>query len=56
MIQGLLVQCLNTPQVSMIRLLFFETTSFNKKQKNTATILVLDYIVLFETIEITIVK
>lgn len=40
----LLVQCLNTNQFSMIKLLFFDTTSFNKKNKNTATILVTDYI------------
>ena len=55
MVQELLVQCLKTHQFSMIRLLFFDTTSFNKKHKNTATILVTDYIVLFGTIEITIV-
>ena len=40
----LLVQCLNTNQFSMIKLLFFDTTSLNKKNKNTATILVADYI------------
>ena len=54
MVQELLEQSLNINQFSMIKL-FIETTSSNMKHKNTATILVTDYIVLFGTIEITIV-
>ena len=44
MVQETVSTMLEHKSISMIKLLFFDTTSFNKKNKNTATILVTDYI------------